>query len=95
MRKSRAVNLTQDRDLERLRQRVTAFCAEAGYDLSPQAESILRDIVNMKKLTGDFYCTCQPQRLPETVCVCQPVRNGLVDMMGTCFCNLIVGKSGI
>lgn len=93
MAKSKVSHVSIDRDLEDLRQRVTAFCAEAGYDLSPEADSILRDIVNMKRLTGDFYCPCQPQRLPETVCVCQPVRNGLVEMMGACFCNLILSKN--
>lgn len=93
MAKSEVVNVNTDRDLEELRERVVAFCAEAGYALSPQAESILLDIMNMKKLTGDYYCPCQPQRLPETVCVCQPVRNGLVDMLEACFCHLILSKN--
>ena len=82
-----------DGDLEELRGRVTAFCNEAGYLLSPQANVILEDIVNMKQAAGDYYCTCQPQRLPETVCVCQSVRNGLVDMLGACFCGLILSKN--
>lgn len=80
-------------DLDELRRRVSAFCDEAGYRLSPRADDILKDIVGMKQRTGDFYCTCQPQQLPETVCVCQPVRNGLVDIMGACFCALIISKN--
>ena len=79
-----------DVDLEKLRDKVTVFCHEAGYRLSPHADAILRDIVNMKQLTGDYYCPCQPRRLPETVCVCQAVRNGLVDILDTCYCNLIL-----
>jgi ferredoxin-thioredoxin reductase catalytic subunit len=77
-------------DAQILRERVNAFCQESGYHLSPQAESILSDIVQMKRLTGDFFCPCQPERLPETICVCQSVHNGLLDIMGTCFCGLIL-----
>ena len=87
--KGKVVKENIDRDLETLRERVTAFCNEAGYQLSPQADVILRDIINMKQLVGDYYCSCQTQRVPETVCVCQSVRNGLVDILGSCFCNLI------
>ena len=83
-----------EKDLEELRERVTAFCETEGYDLSPQADNILGDIINMKEITGDYHCPCQTQTTPETVCVCLPVRNGLVDMMGACFCNLITIKSG-
>jgi ferredoxin-thioredoxin reductase catalytic subunit len=81
-----------DRDVQALRERVTAFCESAGYRLSPQADEILRDIVRMKQAAGDFYCTCQAVQLPETVCVCLPVRNGLVEVMGACFCNLILAQ---
>lgn len=81
------------KDLEEVRNRVVAFCNEAGYQLSPQAEAIFRDIVRMKQLTGDYYCPCQPQQLLETICVCQPVRNGLVDISGACFCNLILSST--
>jgi len=77
-------------DEQALRERVNAFCEGSGYHLSSQADNILRDIVQMKKLTGHFYCPCQTEKVPETICVCQPVRNGLVDIMGTCFCNLII-----
>jgi ferredoxin-thioredoxin reductase catalytic subunit len=77
-------------DLEELKQRVSAFCREAGYLLSPDADAIFRDMLNMKQLAGDFYCPCQTQRGPETVCVCQSVRNGLVELVGACFCNLIL-----
>ena len=79
-------------DLQLLRDRVVAFCAEAGYLLSPDADNILRDIVHIKEIAGDYYCPCQAQRLVETVCVCQPVLNGLVDIMGHCFCNLILAR---
>lgn len=80
------------KDLAELRARVKAFCERAGYQLSPQADNMLRDIVHMKELFGDYYCSCQTQRLPETVCVCEAVRNGLVDIMGSCFCGLILPK---
>ena len=77
-------------DLQALRGRVTEFCEKAGYRLSPQADEILRDVVHMKEAMGDFYCPCQTQKTAETVCVCQPVRQGLVDVMGACFCGLIL-----
>ncbi len=90
----KAASNTND-DLVVLGKRVTAFCAKAGYKLSPDAENILRDIVKMKEATGDYYCTCQVGRAAESVWVCQPVRNGLVDVMGACFCNLIVSRKDI
>ena len=79
-------------DVQTLRERVAAFCQDAGYSLSPQADEILVDIVHMKEMMGDFYCPCQTQRIAENVCVCQPVRQGLVDVMGACFCGLILNK---
>ena len=79
-----------DNELEDLRNRVVTFCNERGYSLAPEAEKILRDIVRMKEITGDYYCPCRKRRRLDTVCVCKPVRNGLVDVMGSCFCNLIV-----
>jgi ferredoxin-thioredoxin reductase catalytic subunit len=82
---------TQD-DLARLRKLVTSFCDGAGYLVSPQCDEILHDIVHMKEDLGDFYCPCQTQKTPETVCICQPVRQGLVDLMGACFCGLVLRK---
>ncbi len=79
-----------DNDLEYIRNRVVTFCRERGYSLAPEAEKILLDIVQMKETTGDYYCPCGEQRHLDTVCVCKPVRNGLVDVTGSCFCNLIV-----
>ncbi len=77
-------------DTEVLRERVVAFCERAGYRISPQADEIIADIAKMKEELGDFYCPCQTQKLPETVCVCQPVRQGLIEAMGACFCGLIL-----
>lgn len=81
-----------DSDLENIRKRVVVFCNERGYSLSPEAEKILSDIVRMKATAGDYYCPCRKRRHPDNVCVCKPVRNGLVDLMGSCFCNLIVAQ---
>ena len=83
---------TDNIDYRSLREVVAAFCENAGYRLSPQADEILGDIAHMKELAGDYYCPCQTQRIPETICVCQPVRQGLVDLMGTCFCGLILAR---
>jgi ferredoxin-thioredoxin reductase catalytic subunit len=90
MEKNQKDIMISEGDLLELKQRVTAFCQEKGYRLAPDAEPILRDMVKLKQLSGDFYCPCQAQRSPETICICQPVRNGLVDLMGYCFCNLIL-----
>jgi ferredoxin-thioredoxin reductase catalytic subunit len=79
-------------DLSALRNTVSEFCHGAGYRLSPQADEILGDIFHMKEALGDYFCPCQTQKLPETVCVCQPVRQGLVDVMGACFCGLILAN---
>ncbi len=80
----------QSSDVQMLRERVTEFCKRAGYRLSPQADDILGDIIHVKEAAGDFYCPCQTVKSAETVCVCQPVRQGLVDVMGACFCGLIL-----
>ncbi len=82
-------------DLAVLRERVTAFAKKSGYSLSPDAENILNDLVKMKQSAGDFYCTCQVGRSTDSVCVCLPVRNGLVDLMGACYCNLIVSGTSL
>jgi ferredoxin-thioredoxin reductase catalytic subunit len=92
---SQFYNIINMDDLEELQLRVNDFCREKGYRLAPDAEPILRDMVKFKQMTGDFYCPCQAQRSPETVCICQPVRNGLVDLMGACFCNLILSDKDI
>ena len=89
---SERIETGNNSDEQILRERVMAFCERSGYYISQQASSILRDMVEVKRLNGDFYCPCQVQQLPETICVCQPVRNGLVDIMGACFCNLILSK---
>lgn len=70
--------------------RLESFCAEHGYVLAGNAAPIIDDLVNMYILLGDFYCPCQPENTPETVCVCSAVRNGLVDEQGACFCSLVL-----
>ena len=62
------------------------FCEERGYVLTNAAMTI-EDFVNMRLRFGKFYCPCQPANSDETICVCPPVLNGLVDFEGTCFCN--------
>lgn len=72
--------------------RLEAFCRERGYALSPNREPIIDDLVAIHLLEGDFYCPCQPANTQDTVCVCQPVRLGLVEEMGACFCHLILAR---
>ena len=62
------------------------FCEERGYVLT-NADQTIEDFVNMRLQFGRFYCPCQPGNTEETLCVCPPVANGLVDFEGTCFCN--------
>jgi ferredoxin-thioredoxin reductase catalytic subunit len=81
-----------NQDAAVLRKRVAEFCERSGYRLSTQADSIIFDMTKMKQLDGDFYCPCQVEKTPETVCVCEAVRNGLVGIMGACFCGLILSK---
>jgi ferredoxin-thioredoxin reductase catalytic subunit len=83
---------TDNQEVRVLRERVAEFCERSGYRLSSQADSILFDMTKMKQVVGDFYCPCQAQKTPETVCVCEAVRKGLVDIMGACFCGLILSK---
>jgi ferredoxin-thioredoxin reductase catalytic subunit len=86
--------MEKNNELQELRERVEAFCNTTGYRLSPQADDIINDIIQLKRISGDYYCPCQTQRNAETVCVCQPVRQGLVEAMGACFCGLILLGKG-
>ena len=69
------------------------FCEERGYILVNAAQTI-EDFVNMRLRFGKFFCPCQPGNNDDTVCVCPPVRNGLVDFEGTCFCNFFTLPPG-
>lgn len=80
-----------DEELKReITRRLEAFCAEHGHVLSESAESIIEDLVSMHRLLGNFYCPCQPDNVPETVCICSAVRNGMVEDEGACFCGLVL-----
>ncbi len=70
--------------------RLEAFCAEHGYILSKSGGLIIKDLVRMHNLLGDFYCPCQAENTRKTVCICSAVRNGLVEKEGACFCDLIL-----
>jgi ferredoxin-thioredoxin reductase catalytic subunit len=89
---TRCYNFIMETELEAIRDRVAEFCQERGYDLGPGAEKILADIVRMKETFGEFFCPCREKRTADSICVCKPVRNGLVDMTGSCFCNLIQSR---
>lgn len=73
--------------------RLEEFCQARGFQLSASASYLIADLVEMRKRWGDYYCPCQPERSPETICVCAAVEDGLVDVMGACFCQLIVSDS--
>lgn len=75
---------------QQLLRRLEALCRERGYALCPRPEPILNDLVQMHRLTGDFYCPCQVERVAETVCPCSAVRHGLVELEGACLCGLVV-----
>lgn len=70
--------------------RVEAFAEARGYCFSAAKESIIGDLVRMYQRFGDFYCPCQLENTPATVCVCEAVKNGLVELEGACFCYFIV-----
>ena len=84
---------------EELKQVITArlesFCRERGYVLSENREPLVNDLVQMHKLLGDYYCPCQVDNTAETVCVCDAVRNGLVEAEEACFCYLILKKDAL
>lgn len=73
--------------------RLDKFCRERGFQRSPSQSHLIADLVQMKKRWGDYYCPCQTERSPETICVCTAVVDGLVDVMGACFCQLVIGDS--
>lgn len=69
------------------------FCEERGYVLD-NADQTIDDFVNMRLRFGKFFCPCQPANNDDTICVCEPVINGLVDFEGGCFCNFFVLPPG-
>ena len=69
------------------------FCEERGYVLM-NADQTIEDFVNMRLRFGKFFCPCQPANNDDTICVCEPVLNGLVDFEGTCFCNFFTLPEG-
>lgn len=79
-----------DRLKEEITLRLETFCAEHGYVLSENREPLIEDLVRMHELLGDFYCPCQVENVPETVCVCSAVKKGLVEEQGACFCGLVL-----
>jgi ferredoxin-thioredoxin reductase catalytic subunit len=80
---------TGNPDEKIIRDRLAIYCEANGYHLSPDADAMIKDMVEVKRLTGQFYCPCQTQQIPETICICKPVRGGMVDILGACFCDLI------
>lgn len=104
MTQERVTNLSPQEE-ERLREQyrqemrdlADKFCKERGYILT-NGDMTIEDFVNMRLRYGKFFCPCQPGNDDDTICVCPPVINGLVDFEGTCFCNffsLPPGKTAI
>jgi ferredoxin-thioredoxin reductase catalytic subunit len=64
-------------------------------DLSPEEEATLRAKYRREMVElADRFCeergyvlTNAEMTIEDTICVCPPVQNGLVDFEGTCFCN--------
>ncbi len=69
------------------------FCRERGYVLQ-NADQTIADFAQMRLQYGKFFCPCQPANQDDTICVCEPVRNGLVDFEGACFCNFFTLPPG-
>ena len=84
-----AANGQMDQWQQELEARLEEFCRERGYVLSPSKDAIIRDMVSMRGISGDFYCPCQPGNTPDTVCICSSARAGMVDAEAACYCYLI------
>lgn len=83
----------RERYRREMRELAQQFCAERGYILT-NADQTIEDFVTMRLKFGRFFCPCQPNNDESTLCVCEPVRNGLVDFEGTCFCNFFTLPPG-
>ena len=75
---------------EEITRRLEEFCRDRGYVLSDNKGLIIEDLVRRYHLLGDFYCPCQVENEPDTVCVCSAARNGLIEEQGACFCGLVL-----
>ena len=81
---------TTDHLYQEIASRCQTFASERGYAFSRARDKILRELVKMHREFGDFYCPCQAENAAHTVCVCEEVRDGYVDDVGRCHCNLFV-----
>jgi ferredoxin-thioredoxin reductase catalytic subunit len=87
----------RDQYYDEIKELAAKFCEERGYVLT-NADMTIGDFVNMRLKFGKFFCPCQPTNTDDTICVCPPVLNGMVDFEGSCFCNffsLPEGKTAI
>ena len=80
----------EDQLRQAITQRVEAFAEEKGYAFSAAKEAIIRDMARMHQRFGDFYCPCQLENSPATVCICEAVKKGLVELEGACFCHFFL-----
>jgi ferredoxin-thioredoxin reductase catalytic subunit len=77
--------------LSEITARANVFAAERGYAFSRVKDRILKELVKMRQLTGEFYCPCVAENSAATICPCEEVRTGAyVEQMGKCHCNLFV-----
>jgi hypothetical protein len=70
------VQVADDVFLAEITARAEAFAAERGYAFSRVKDRILKELVKMRNLCGEFYCPCVPENTAATVCVCEEVRSG-------------------
>lgn len=86
--------MIEEKDPAKLLEEITAraedFAVQRGYGFSSARAKILRELVKMCQQFGDFYCPCQAENAAHTICVCEEVRDGYVDDVGKCHCNLFV-----
>jgi ferredoxin-thioredoxin reductase catalytic subunit len=83
----------RDQYYDEIKELAAKFCEERGYVLVNE-EMVYQDFINMRLQFGKFFCPCQPANNDDTICVCPPVRNGLVDFEGACFCNFFALPEG-
>jgi ferredoxin-thioredoxin reductase catalytic subunit len=70
--------------LQEITQRVEEFAKEKGYSFSKSKAKILTELVKAYRRFGDYYCPCQIENAPHTVCPCLEVRTGYVEEEGRC-----------
>jgi ferredoxin-thioredoxin reductase catalytic subunit len=86
-----------DKEIEELKKNLVAFAKEFKYEVTSDADKIIKALINRKKKFGEHYCPCRPvytdnshesiEYNKKIICPCAFVHDDILKR-GKCHCNL-------